>query len=194
MKAERLELPDVVLIKPRIFHDDRGRFVEAWRDSTYRELGIGPFVQDNVSVSRRNVLRGLHFQHPHGQGKLVSALRGRIVDVAVDVRTGSPTFGRWVGRELSDENGWQLYVPPGFAHGFMALSDEVVFSYKCTDYYTPASERTIRWNDPDIGIDWPVANPLVAPKDADAPTLAELATELLPPYASTRARPRAVGN
>lgn len=189
MNAEPLELPEVLLIKPRVFHDERGRFQETWRDLAYRELGIGPFAQDNVSVSRRGVLRGLHFQHPHGQGKLVTALRGHILDVAVDVRAGSPTFGRWVGRELSDENGWQLFVPAGFAHGFVALSDDVVFSYKCTDYYTPAAERTIRWNDPNIGIDWPVTDPLVAPKDAAAPTLAELPREVLPAY--TLAQPEA---
>lgn len=183
MNVERLELPEVLLIKPRVFRDDRGQFIETWRDSTYSEQGIGPFVQDNVSVSRRGVLRGLHLQEPHGQGKLVSALRGRVFDVAVDLRVGSPTFGRWVGQELSDENGWQLYVPVGFAHGFQALTDDVVFSYKCTDYYAPHAERTVRWNDPGVAVTWPLAaEAIVAPKDAAAPTLAELSKDSLPRY------------
>jgi dTDP-4-dehydrorhamnose 3,5-epimerase len=182
VKVERLQIPEVLLIQPRIFHDERGRFLEIWRDSAYREAGIGPFAQDNVSVSRRGVLRGLHFQHPHGQGKLVSVLRGRVFDVAVDVRAGSPAFGGWVGRELSDENGWQLFVPPGFAHGFAALTDDVVFSYKCTEYYSPADERTIRWDDPTIGVEWPVTNPIIAAKDAGACTLAELPRDALPVY------------
>jgi dTDP-4-dehydrorhamnose 3,5-epimerase len=130
--AEPLALPDVLLIKPRVLRDDRGHFLETWRASAYETIGIGPFVQDNVSVSRRGVLRGLHLQHPEGQGKLVSVLRGSVFDVAVDVRVGSPTFGRWVGAELSDANGFQLYLPPGFAHGFLTLSDDAVFAYKCS--------------------------------------------------------------
>lgn len=178
----RLDIPEVLLITPRVLRDERGQFLETWRASAYGEHGMGPFVQDNVSVSSRNVLRGLHFQHPHGQGKLVSALRGRVFDVAVDVRAGSPTFGQWVGAELSDTEGRQLYVPPGFAHGFVTLTDGVVFSYKCTEYYAPHTERAVRWNDPAIGIQWPCANPLVAAKDAAAPLLADLPESQLPGY------------
>jgi dTDP-4-dehydrorhamnose 3,5-epimerase len=186
VKAERLELPEVLLIEPRVFRDDRGHFLETWRESAYREHGIGPFLQDNVSVSRRGVVRGLHFQDPHGQGKLVTALRGRIFDVAVDVRVGSPTFGRWVGRELSDENGLQLFIPVGFAHGFQALTDDVVFSYKCTDYYAPNAERTVKWSDPAVGIEWPATVTSIAPKDSVAPMLAEIPQSLLPRYQPVR--------
>lgn len=182
MIFERLVIPEVLLIKPRLFRDERGRFLETWRASAYDAHGVGPFVQDNVSVSRRNVLRGLHLQHPGAQGKLVNVLRGRVFDVGVDVRVGSPTFGKWVGAELSDENGFQLYIPPGFAHGFVTLSDEVVFGYKCTTYYAPQSERTVRWDDPAIAVAWPCDEPVLAPKDAAAPSLAEIPRELLPVY------------
>lgn len=180
MIIERLAISDVLLIKPRVFADDRGHFLETWRASAYDARGIGPFVQDNVSVSRRGVLRGLHFQQPGGQGKLVLALYGRVFDVAVDVRAGSPTFGKWVGAELSGANGHQLYIPAGFAHGFVALSDEVVFSYKCTAYYAPAAERTIRWDDPLIAVAWPCSVPILAPKDATAPTLSQIPRSQLP--------------
>ena len=182
MIVERLSIPDVLLIKPRVLRDPRGHFVEMWRASAYEMHGVGPFVQDNVSVSRRNVLRGLHFQHPGGQGKLVNTLRGRVLDIALDVRSGSPTFGKWVGAELSDENGFQLYIPSGFAHGFVTLSDEAVFSYKCTNYYAPETERTVRWDDPVIAVEWSCDTPILAPKDAAAPTLAEIPRELLPVY------------
>lgn len=187
MEVETLDLRDVLLLKPRVFRDERGQFFETWREAAYAEHGIGPFVQDNVSISRRGVLRGMHFQHPQDQGKLVTVLRGRIFDVAVDVRVGSPTFGRWTGVELNDENRWQLFIPVGFAHGFQALSDDVVFSYKCSAYYTPASERTVNWNDPAIGIVWPEGAAIVAPKDSAAPLLRELSDESLPRYAPTRA-------
>jgi len=180
MTIEELSLPGVLLIKPRIFRDERGHFLETWRASRYEDAGIGPFVQDNVSVSKKDVLRGLHLQHPHAQVKLVSALRGRVFDVAVDVRLGSPTFGRWVGAELSDENGHQLFVPAGFAHGFVTLSDEAVFAYKCTTYYEPAAERSVRWDDPVIAVAWPCVTPRLAPKDAIAPLLADIPREQLP--------------
>jgi dTDP-4-dehydrorhamnose 3,5-epimerase len=183
MNIEPLSLPELLLIKPRVFRDDRGEFLETWREREYAATGIGPFVQDNVSVSKKGVVRGLHLQEPRPQGKLVSALRGRIFDVAVDVRIGSPTFGKWVGVALTDENHWQLFIPAGFAHGFQALSDGVVFSYKCTDYYMPDAECTIRWNDPAVGIDWPIRDASVAPKDGAAPTLAEIPRERLPVYA-----------
>jgi dTDP-4-dehydrorhamnose 3,5-epimerase len=180
--VESLSIPDVRLIKPRIWRDQRGQFIETWRGAEYETHGIGPFVQDNASVSKRGVLRGLHLQHPNGQAKLVSALRGKVFDVAVDVRAGSPTFGNWVGVELSDENGWQLYIPAGFAHGFQALADDVVFAYKCTEYYSPASERTVRWDDPDVAIDWPLRSPIVASKDANAPLLQEFEPHWLPQH------------
>jgi dTDP-4-dehydrorhamnose 3,5-epimerase len=183
--VERLALPEVLLVKPRVFRDGRGHFAETWRDSTYMEHGIGPFVQDNVSVSRRGVLRGLHLQHPSGQAKLVSTLRGRIFDVAVDVRIGSPSFGKWISVELSDDNGWQLYIPVGFAHGFVAMTDNVVFTYKCSDYYASDSEHTVRWNDPTIGVAWPETSPIIAPKDANAPLLGDLVKESLPRYQPT---------
>lgn len=182
MIVERLALPEVLLVKPKVWRDERGQFLEIWRERQYGEHGMGPFVQDNVSVSRKGVLRGLHLQHPHAQGKLVSALRGSVFDVAVDVRRGSPNFAKWVGVELSEENGWQLYVPPGFAHGFQALSDGVVFTYKCTDYYTPKSERTIRWDDQAVGVRWPLPAPLVAPKDMTARSLGEFDPDWLPGY------------
>jgi dTDP-4-dehydrorhamnose 3,5-epimerase len=169
-----------LLIKPRLFRDERGQFLETWRASSYHALGVGPFVQDNVSLSRRGVVRGLHLQHPNVQGKLVSVLSGNVFDVAVDVRLGSPRFGQWVGVELSSENGFQLWIPPGFAHGFMALTEWAVFAYKCTDYYAPLAERTVRWNDPAIGVRWPLIEPvLVAPKDAAAPLLADIPAESL---------------
>jgi dTDP-4-dehydrorhamnose 3,5-epimerase len=182
VNVEPLALPEVLLIKPRVFRDERGRLLETWRASAYHEHGIGPFVQDNVSVSRKGVLRGLHLQHPHSQGKLVSTLRGEVFDVAVDVRVGSPTFGRWAGVVLSDENGWQMYIPAGFAHGFFTLSDDVVFSYKCTEYYAPEAELCIRWSDPTIAIAWPTENPILAPRDAGAPLLSDVPAHALPEY------------
>ena len=185
MKVESTRLPEVKRIVCRVLRDDRGQFSESWRHTAYAAEGIGPFVQDNVSVSKQGVLRGLHLQHPKGQGKLVSALRGRIFDVAVDVRIGSPTFGQWVGEELSADNGTQLYIPVGFAHGFVTLSDDVVVGYKCTDYYSPADERSVLWNDPQIAIDWPVVEPIVSGKDAAAPTLAATAPALLPVFGAT---------
>lgn len=184
MKITQLALPEVLLVEPRVLHDERGRFMETWQWERYAAAGIpGPFVQDNVSVSTRHVLRGLHAQHPNGQGKLVSVLAGRVFDVAVDIRQGSPRFGQWMGQELDADRGHQLYLPPGFAHGFLVLSDEAVFSYKCTVAYHQPSEFGIRWNDPAIGIRWPVADPVLSPKDADAPLLAELPAGRLPTLA-----------
>jgi dTDP-4-dehydrorhamnose 3,5-epimerase len=181
MNVQPLDLPDVRLITPRVVRDDRGSFLEIWRDSEYRAHDIGPFVQDNASMSSRGVVRGLHFQEPHGQGKLITVLHGRVFDVAVDVRFGSPTFRRWISAELSAENCWQLYIPPGFAHGFQALTDDVIFSYKCTQYYAPKAEWTVRWDDPALGIPWPLAA-IVAQRDAAAPLLEELLPECLPRF------------
>jgi len=176
-------IPEVLLIEPRGFEDARGAFVETWQLARYSEA-VTPltFVQDNVSVSRRGVVRGLHFQHPHGQGKLVMVLAGAAWDVAVDVRRGSPSFGRWVAEELTEGNRRQLWIPAGFAHGFQALSDGVVFHYKCTDTYHPECERTVLWSDPALAIPWPVADAVVAAKDAAAPLLADLPPEHLPSY------------
>ena len=150
MNVTELAIPGLLLIEPRLFPDDRGLFFEIFRDERYAQAGLaGPFVQDNFSRSRRGTLRGLHFQEPHGQGKLVQALRGSVYDVVVDVRRGSPSFGRWVGVELSEDNHRMLWVPGGFAHGFLALSDDVDLTYKCTDFYATRHERTIVWNDPE---------------------------------------------
>ena len=168
------------MLEPRVFADERGRFVETWNAERYAEVGIpGPFVQDNVSVSKRGVLRGLHFQNPNVQGKLVSVLHGAVYDVAVDLRVGSPTFGEWVGVELSAEDGRQMWIPEGFAHGFQALEDGTVFSYKCTAAYSPADEHSLRWDDPALRITWPLSDPMVSAKDAAAPVLMELPKEHL---------------
>jgi dTDP-4-dehydrorhamnose 3,5-epimerase len=176
-------LPDVRCIVPTRYPDARGVFWEAWHAERYRKLGVpGPFVQDNVSLSRQGVLRGLHYQHPSAQGKLVSVLEGEVFDVAVDIRRGSPTFGRWTGCILSATNGQQLFIPAGFAHGFVALSDHALFHYKCTEYYHPADERTICWDDPDVAIAWPVRDPLVSDKDRAGLLLRDLADRALPAY------------
>jgi len=173
MNVIETTLPGVLLIATRVFADDRGFFWESWRAERYEAAGIpGPFVQDNVSISQRGVLRGLHFQNPRPQGKLVSALEGTVFDVAVDVRPDSPHFKRWVGVELTAGDGRQLWVPPGFAHGFCTLSERAVFAYKCSEIYVPEADGGIRWDDPEIGIEWPVRDPLLSPKDAALPTLA----------------------
>jgi dTDP-4-dehydrorhamnose 3,5-epimerase len=176
-------LPGVVVVQPRAFGDERGWFLEGFRADRYAALGIpGPWVQDNVSRSARGVLRGLHFQHPNAQGKLVQVLEGEVFDVAVDVRLGSPTFGRWTGATLSSRDHAQLWIPAGFAHGFVVTSEWAVFAYKCTDYYYPESERVVRWDDPAIGIEWPVNDPMLSPRDREAPRLVDLAHDHLPPY------------
>ena len=180
MTVTETALPGVLLIEPRVFRDARGHFLETYNEARYREAGVdAAFVQDNVSRSARGVLRGLHAQSPNAQGKLVSTLEGEVFDVAVDARWGSPTFGRWVGYALSAENGRQLYVPAGFLHGFVVTSENALFSYKCTDYYAPAAELSVRWDDPDLGIDWPNASPTLAPKDAQAPRLRDVPSERL---------------
>ena len=168
MQVHKTELEGVLVIEPRVFGDDRGYFFESWSAQRYAELGLpSAFVQDNVSRSRRGTLRGLHMQSPpHAQGKLVFVLEGEVFDVAVDVRVGSPTFGRHVGQTLSANNRRQMYVPPGYAHGFCVVSEHALFAYKCTDYYVPAAELSVLWNDPDIGIAWPIAEPLLSERDA----------------------------
>ncbi|HEV7486417.1 MAG TPA: dTDP-4-dehydrorhamnose 3,5-epimerase [Thermoanaerobaculia bacterium] len=176
MNIRETSLPGVLLIEPRVFGDDRGFFMETYRADTFRDIGIGEFVQDNHSRSARGVLRGLHYQEPNAQGKLVRCTRGAIFDVAVDIRRGSPSFARWFGLELSDANKLMLWIPPGFAHGFCALEDDSDLVYKCTSLYDAASDRSILWNDADIGIEWPIAQPVLSAKDANAPRLAEAAT------------------
>lgn len=175
MQVNRTPLEGVILIETKVWRDARGAFVETYHQARYQEAGISAaFVQDNFSWSTGGVLRGLHYQLTRPQGKLVMAVEGRVFDVVVDIRKGSPTFGQWYGVELSAENGWQLYLPPGLAHGYCVLSERAGFLYKCTDYYQPADERGIRWNDPGLAIDWPVEAPLVSPKDAAYQCLSEM--------------------
>lgn len=181
MNVASTDVPGVLIIEPRLFGDARGFFVETYQSSRYSDLGIRrPFVQDNLSRSSRGVLRGLHLQNPFSQGKLVTVLRGRVLDVCVDARVGSPTFGRHVAVELNDENRRQLWVPRGFAHGFLVLSESVDFFYKCDQSYSPQHEVSVRWNDPAIGIQWGVERPVLSAKDADAPLLADVGN--LPVY------------
>jgi dTDP-4-dehydrorhamnose 3,5-epimerase len=176
-------LPGVLIVERSVFADARGSFFESYSLERYTAAGISmQFVQDNVSFSTRNVLRGLHFQHPHAQAKLVEVLHGEVFDVVVDVRRASPTFGRWLGTTLSSANKRQLFVPRGFAHGFAVTSSEAVFAYKCTEYYRPASERVIRWNDPALAIEWPSAEVIASDRDRVAPALAEIPAEHLPPF------------
>ena len=169
-------IPEVVVIQPRVFSDDRGFFLESWEKKKFAAGGIpADFVQDNHSRSKQWTLRGLHYQLQQPQGKLVRVVTGEVFDVAVDMRRSSPTYGRWVGEVLSGANRRMLWVPPGFAHAFLVLSESADFLYKCTDFYHPASERSVLWNDPSIGIDWPLPQgiaPLLSPKDAAAPGLA----------------------
>ncbi|HVW04222.1 MAG TPA: dTDP-4-dehydrorhamnose 3,5-epimerase [Vicinamibacterales bacterium] len=180
--SRRTALDGVLVIEPKVFGDSRGFFFEAWHLERYRDLGVpGTFVQDNVSRSVRGTLRGLHVQEPYAQGKLVQVLDGEVFDVAVDVRVGSPTFGRWVGERLSSENHRQMYVPPGFAHGFCVLSESALFSYKCTELYHPETEICIAWDDATVGIAWPItAERLLSPKDATARLLDDIPKQQLP--------------
>ena len=176
MKVVETKLKDCVVIEPKIFGDERGFFLETFQLSRYaEEAGITlPFVQDNHSRSSKGVLRGLHFQKKKPQGKLVRVVKGEVYDVAVDIRADSNTFGQWEGVILSEENKKQFWVPPGFAHGFVVLSDIADFEYKCTDYYDPSDEGSILWSDPELNIDWPIANPLLSEKDSSAPCLKDL--------------------
>ena len=174
MKIIDTSIPDVKIIEPAVFGDERGFFMETWQEQKFNELVCERrFVQDNHSKSRQGILRGLHYQKTRPQGKLVYVSLGSVFDVAVDIRSGSPTFGKWFGVELSQQNQWQLWVRPGLAHGFVVTSDTAHFHYKCTDYYCPEDEAAIRWNDPSIGIDWPVADPQLSAKDSVAPSWAE---------------------
>ena len=180
MKFEETSLPGVIQVTPTVFADDRGYFMETWRSSKFANHGIdASFVQANVSQSSRGTLRGLHYQVEQAQGKLVRVALGKAFDVAVDLRRSSPQYGQWVGVVLSAENKHQLWIPPGFAHGFLVLSETAQFEYKCTDCYAPEFERSVRWNDPDIGIEWPLVDgeqPTLSEKDSAAPFLQDAET------------------
>jgi dTDP-4-dehydrorhamnose 3,5-epimerase len=181
MNVIETELPGVLIFEPQVFRDDRGYFLETWNQARYAEFGIlEGFVQDNLSRSVKGVLRGLHYQNPNGQGKLVSVAHGEVFDVAVDIRLDSPTFGRWAAATLSSSNNRAMYIPAGFAHGFLVLSDEALFCYKCTEYYAPRCESSIRWDDPDLAINWPEASPKLSPKDLAAPFLRAIPRDGLP--------------
>ena len=183
MNIVKTSLPGLVIVEPKVFGDQRGFFLETWSRKQYRDVGIDEdFVQDNLSLSRAGVLRGLHYQYPDTQGKLVYVLQGEVFDVAVDIRTDSPTFGKWEGVVLSGDNKRQVYVPRGFAHGFCVLSETALFAYKCTAFYNPAAEAGILWNDPEIGIDWPVSAPVLSEKDTKHPTLRERVAMGLPDF------------
>lgn len=182
MRVIATPIPGALVIEPRVFRDERGSFSESFRSDRYAELGIpGHLVQDNQSFSRRGVLRGLHIQHPFGQGKLVQVLLGEVFDVAVDLRRGSDTFGQWSGASLSGDNRHQFWVPPGFAHGYLVTSESALLVYKCSDYYHPEAELSLRWDDPAFGIDWPLdGTPTLSQKDKEAANLADIPPDRLP--------------
>lgn len=183
MKVRPARLPECLIIEPQVFGDSRGSFFEQWQRDRYREAGIAAeFVQSNVSQSQRGVLRGLHYQWPQPQGKLVSVLAGEVYDVAVDIRQGSPTFGQWAAAILSADNGRQFWVPEGFAHGFVVLSETAIFHYLCTAAYVREADAGLRWNDASLAIDWPVSEPLLSDKDAKAPFLQQIDPSRLPTY------------
>lgn len=183
MNLIKTKLPGVIIIEPDMYGDARGFFMETWNKARYAQSGLPDcFVQDNLSFSTKGVLRGLHFQNPNYQGKLVYVLQGEVFDVAVDIRVGSPSFGQWVGVILSDMNKRQLYIPEGFAHGFCVTSETVLVAYKCTDFYNPRAEEGIIWNDPDIGIDWPLSKPILSQKDEAYKMLKDISREMLPQY------------
>lgn len=186
MKLIETPLPGVLLIEPDVFGDARGFFWETWNLRRYRDAGFPEvtFVQDNHSRSRKGVLRGIHFQLRHPQGKLVQVVTGSIFDVVVDVRVGSPTFGQWYGTVLDETNHHQLWIPPGFAHGFCALSDVADFTYKCTDFYDPEDDCGIIWDDPDIAIEWPVGELCISEKDQKLPRLRDISEDHLPVFSS----------
>ena len=185
MKVTETKLPEVLIFEPKVFPDDRGFFLETWSRQRYIEAGVEPgFVQDNTSFSKKGTLRGLHYQYPHSQGKLVQVLDGEVTDVAVDIRVGSPTFGKSVSVVLSGSNHKQIYIPPGFAHGFCVTSETAFFSYKCTDYYNASAEGGILWNDPEIEIEWPIAEPSLSAKDASYTILKDIPRDSLPQFGS----------
>ena len=183
MEVIETKLPGVLVIEPKVFGDERGFFMETWNEARYREAGLPyEFVQDNLSFSQHGVLRGLHFQNPNQQGKLVYVLQGKVFDVAVDIRLGSPHFGEWTGATLSAENKRQFYIPEGFAHGFVVTGESALFAYKCTDRYNGQAEGGVLWDDPEIGIEWPIEEPTLSEKDKNAPLLSDMPEERLPRY------------
>ncbi|MEI6780816.1 MAG: dTDP-4-dehydrorhamnose 3,5-epimerase [Verrucomicrobiota bacterium] len=180
MNVLNCHIPGLLIIEPKVFGDTRGFFLETWNRRRYGEAGLDvDFVQDNVSFSRRGILRGLHFQNPKPQGKLLQVLQGEVFDVAVDIRRSSPTFGKWHGLVLSGENKTQFYIPAGFAHGFVVLSETALFQYKCTELYSPQDEMAIRWDDPDLGIQWPLTEPLLSDRDAKGLRLRDMPSDRL---------------
>jgi dTDP-4-dehydrorhamnose 3,5-epimerase len=180
MKVTRCDIAGLLIIEPKVFGDARGFFLETWNEQRYREAGLDlRFMQDNLSLSRRGTVRGLHFQNPNSQGKLVHVIEGEVFDVAVDLRRSSPTFGRWHGLNLSGQNRLQFFVPPGFAHGFAVLSETALFAYKCTELYSPKAEMTLLWDDPDVGVQWPVNEPVLSEKDKKGLRLRELPADRL---------------
>ena len=183
MRIIESALKDVLILEPWVIEDPRGFFVETYQRNRYRDAGITvDFVQDNLSFSLKDTLRGLHFQYPHSQAKLVQVLLGEVYDVALDIRKGSPSFGKWCGSRLSAENKRQMFIPAGFAHGFCVLSDSALFHYKCSDTYAPECESGVLWCDSDLRIDWPVKKPILSEKDAAYPCLADMAPDRLPVY------------
>lgn len=180
MNILKTPLPGLLIIEPKVFGDARGFFVETWQAERYAAAGLPVFVQDNLSLSSKGILRGLHYQEPEAQGKLVQVLQGEVFDVAVDIRHGSATFGQWHGVTLSSENKRQFYVPGGFAHGFVVTSETALFAYKCTALYRPEYDHSVRWDDPELGISWPVDDPVLSAKDAGAPRLSGIPRNELP--------------
>ena len=183
MKISETNIPGVLLIESDIYRDQRGFFSESYSQKKYDSNGIGyQFVQDNLSHSKKNVIRGLHFQLKHPQGKLVRVARGRVYDVALDIRCNSPTFGEYFSSVIDDSNLLQIFMPPGIAHGFCVLSDEAIFEYKCTDYYVAGDEAGVLWNDPDLKIDWPIDDPTISDQDLKFPKLKDISKNNLPNY------------
>jgi dTDP-4-dehydrorhamnose 3,5-epimerase len=183
MKVTETKLPGVLIFEPNVHSDERGYFLETWRRTHYEKAGVKDlFVQDNVSFSQKGILRGLHYQYPQSQGKLVQVLSGSVTDVAVDIRIGSPTFGQWISKVISDVDHKQLYIPPGFAHGYYVTSETALFLYKCTDFYNPDTENGIIWNDPDLNINWSVEKPILSPKDAKYSKLKDIPHYKLPHF------------
>jgi len=185
MKITKTDLSGVLIIEPKVFGDPRGFFMETWNQAGYAAAGIpSDFVQDNLSQSRKGILRGLHFQKPNTQGKLIHVLQGDVFDVIVDIRVGSPTFGKAINVTLTADNKRQVYIPPVFAHGFCVISDTALFAYKCTDKYNPQAEASVLWNDPDLNIPWPISNPELSVKDQQGMRLADFPEDRLPRYES----------
>jgi len=183
MKVTPLQIPEILLVEPKVFGDARGYFVETFQAERYAQAGINArFVQDNLSRSSRGTLRGLHLQYPNAQAKLVYVVEGEVFDVAVDVRVGSPSFGKWTGAHLSARDHRQMYIPPGFAHGFCVKSEYALFAYKCSDIYLPQHEVGVAWNDPALAISWPVSQPTISEKDQRFPPLAQIDPARLPPW------------